>query len=268
MPADDTRGESSVRSAITAILDAVSRDPDLHENYVLKGGLALQLVFGSPRRSDDLDFNALQPTSNQITGDTRRHLLTFAERLNHALAATAEAYDFTRIATIRQRVSEEIPTLLTDVAFETYSGGKGHVKLQLTLSEIVCETIVQTVDGIDVHAASLEDIIAEKLKALLQQISRETVRSSDVFDIWYFTTAYARDIDPAVVSRYLLEKKKQWHSMPDLTKDQFRRKSVVEHSVQDYESLARQLPPTFDLVPFRTAYECVLRFVDRLELPR
>lgn len=267
MSVEDTTGGQSLRAAIMAVLDAVSRDPDLHENYVLKGGLALQLVFGSPRRSDDLDFNALQPTSNQITGDTRRRLLSFAERLDDALAATAGAHDFTSMATVRQRVSDEIPTLLTDVAFENYSGGKGHVKLQLTLSEIMCETIIRTVDGLHVHAASLEDIIAEKLKALLQQISRETVRSPDVFDVWYFTTASTREIDPSVVTRYLLEKKKQWHSMPDLTKNQFRRKSVVQHSVQEYEALARRLPPSFDLVPFRAAYECVLRFVDRLELP-
>lgn len=268
MSVEDTTGGPPIRRAITAVLDAVSRDHELHENYVLKGGLALQLVYASPRRSDDLDFNALQPTSNQITDDTRRRLLAFAERLDDALGATAGAHDFTSIATVRQRVSDEIPTLLTDLAFETCSGGEGQIKLQLTLSEIICETVIRTIDGLHVHAASLEDIMAEKLKALLQQVSRETVRSPDVFDVWYFTTASPLDVDPAVVTRYLLEKKKQWPSMPDLTKNQFRRKSVVQHSVQNYEALARLLPPTFDLVPFRTAYECVLRFVDRLELPR
>lgn len=264
---DHTAVSSPERRAIAAVLDAVSRDEALFKEYVLKGGLALQLVFGSPRHSDDLDFNAVHPTANEITDATSRRLLQFYERLDDLLSQTAARHDFQRLATSRQMLSKEIPTLMTDIDYATSGGDSGQVKLQLTLSEIVCDTAVKPYNGFEIHTASVEDILAEKLKALLQQITRDKVRSSDVFDVWYFSTRSEVEVDPALVTQYLLEKKKQWRTMPPLSKGQFRRKSVVQYSAQEYSDLARLLPDSFDLVPFREAYECILRFVDSLNLP-
>ena len=264
---DSSGGSSPERRAIAAVLDSISQDDALFSNHVLKGGLSLQLVFGSPRRSDDLDFNAVHPTASEITDSTTHRLLQFYERLDDVLARTAEKHAFRKLKTTRQKLSKEIPTLMTDIEYATEEGDSGNIKLQLTLSEIVCDTMVDSSNGVQIHSASVEDILAEKLKALLQQVTRDKVRSSDVFDVWFFTTQSKIEVDPARVTQYLLEKKKQWRTMPPLAKGQFRRKSVVQHSAEEYADLSDQLPPSFELVPFREAYECILRFVDRLDLP-
>lgn len=255
------------RTAIMAVIDAVARDHALHEQYVLKGGLALQLAFGSPRRSDDLDFNAVHPSANEITDATKRELLSFADRLDEALRSTAPEYGFDRIAVDAKRPSEEIPALLADVAFAMGKVHDGRVKLQLTLSEVICASEIRRVHGLPLHTASLEDILSEKLKALLQQITRETVRSTDVFDLWYFTSQSDASVNPERVTRFLLKKCEQWVDLPPLEKSQFKRKSVVRHSAQEYENLKTLLPAEYPLASFREAYECVIRFVNLLDLP-
>lgn len=257
----------AARRARTAILHALSATPSLHDPYVLKGGLALQLAFGSPRTSEDVDLNAVEAVSPRITDETGTHFRDFVRRLDAALAGVRAAYAFRTLETRSSRLSREIPTLLTDVAFVAESGDDGVVELQLTLSEIICETVRRTVEGIPLHLASLDDILAEKLKALLQQITRDKVRSSDVFDIWYFSEVSPLPVDPDVVSDCLIRKSRQWRDMPPLAKSQFRRKSVVAHAAANYAALPAQLPESFAVPAFRDVYACILRLVDLLALP-
>src|SRR5690625_7983708 len=78
--------------------------------------------------------------------------------------------------------------------------------MQVTLCEVVCETRTATVDGVRVHAASLEDILAEKLKAMAQQVDRGITRSADVFDLWYYARQTVPAPDVQLMRRFLRKK--------------------------------------------------------------
>lgn len=248
------------------VFEAIARDDKLFHGYVLKGGLALRLVYGSPRYSSDLDFNAVSPTANTITDETSRTLLGFCRRLDAALRMPARMNTVEQIETADIRLSTEIPALLGHLAYTTREGWSGAIPMQVTLSEIVCASEVGDMGTVPVHVASLEDIIAEKLKALLQQVPRDTVRSSDVFDVWYFTTQAENKVRPEDVTPILLEKRKPWPDMSQLSKSRFRADEVVAYSEAEYDELMDRLEPGADSVGFSEAYRAVLEFVNRLDL--
>lgn len=253
--------------ATRAILDAIGRTPPLYDPFVLKGGLALHLGFGSPRRSHDVDLNAVTPVARQITEETMDRLCSFRHQLNEALDTVRAEYDFESLETQAGTLSKEMPTLMTEVRYRSAGGREGAVQLQVTLSDVVCDTVRRTIRGIPLHLPALEDIIADKLKALLQQAPRDKVRSNDVFDVWYFAEVSPLPVDPAVVTDYLLRKSRHGVKIPAPSKRHFRRKSVVAYSASSYDELAALLPDGIDLPPFRDAYAAVLGFVDRLDLP-
>lgn len=255
------------RHAVHTVFDAIARQEELHTGYVLKGGLALWMVYGSPRRSDDLDFNAVVPAANVITDETSRLLLEFCRALDAALDDVLPTRDLEQIQTADVRLSTEIPALLGQIVYAANSGWSGAIPMQVTLSEIICATDVCESGGIPVHVASLEDIIAEKLKALLQQVPRKTVRSSDVYDLWYFTSAAENIVRAEDVTPILIEKRKQWPGMTSISKHLYREAALVEYSMAEYEEIGDSLEPGAEFVPFTDAYERVLEFVDRLQVP-
>ena len=248
------------------IFEAIARDEKLFNGYVLKGGLALRLLYGSPRHSSDLDFNAASPAANAITDETSRTLLDFCRRLDAALRAPTPVNAIEQIETADIKLSSEIPALLGQLAYTTREGWSGAIPMQVTLSEIVCASEVRTLRGVPVHVASLEDIVAEKLKALLQQVPRDTVRSSDVFDVWYFTTRAESKVRPEDVTAVLLEKRKQWPGMEQLSKSRFRADDVIAYSEAEYDELVDRLEPAVEFVSFQEAYGGILAFVNQLDL--
>jgi predicted nucleotidyltransferase component of viral defense system len=57
--------------AIRAVLQALSLDDFLQEQFVLKGGNALKFAFDSPRSSVDVDLSSTEPYPNQEDQETR-----------------------------------------------------------------------------------------------------------------------------------------------------------------------------------------------------
>lgn len=255
------------QNAVHAVFRAIATHEDLHGGYVLKGGLALWMAYGSPRSSTDLDFNAVAPTANVITDATSRVLLDFCRKLDAALKDCTPMQELEHLETADVELSTEIPALLGHIAYGASDGWSGAIPMQLTLSEIICATEIRQSRGIPVHVASLEDILAEKLKALLQQVPRDTVRSTDVYDLWYFTSQAENRVRAEDVTPILVEKRKQWPAMPAVSKSKYRSEDLIEHSQAEYAAIGDLLEPGARFVPFEEAFEHVLAFVDQLQVP-
>lgn len=253
--------------AAHAVFDAIARHDRLHRGYVLKGGLALWMAYGSPRRSSDLDFNATVPAANAITEETNSELLDFCRDLDGALKEIIHIRKFDHIGTADIKLSTELPALLGQIIYAANDGDSGATPMQLTLSEIICATEVRESEGVPVHVASLDDIIAEKLKALLQQVPRDKVRSADVFDVWYFTARAEKRVRAEDVTAILLEKRKQWPAMPMISKSQYRSEDLIEYSKAEYEKIDDLLVPGAEFVPFEEAFDQVLDFIEQLQVP-
>src|SRR5690606_28802 len=110
--------------ALYAVLHAIALEPLLARDYVLKGGLALRLIYGSPRRSDDLDLSSAKPFTAEVTDEKNEFLLAFCDLLDAALADVEERHGFTGMHVREQTLSTDIPALLGSVGYHELSNGE------------------------------------------------------------------------------------------------------------------------------------------------
>jgi hypothetical protein len=116
---------------------------------------------------------------------------------------------------------------------------------------------------------TLEDVLAEKLKALAQQSVRPSAagRASDVFDVWYFTTDSERHIDRDKVAVFLKEKVTRWPAMLPIVRSAFDHPYVRERAHEGFDALRESIAPGASFPSFEEAFACVRAFVDTIALP-
>ena len=163
---------------ITLLLDSIAHSPFLDKHLVFKGGTALRKVyFRHYRYSEDLDFTLTKPLpENEIR-----------ENLDHALEYLKKEYntDF-RIKDFHSR------KWFSDIKIQ-FIGIKGE-KNTITMDLMSDEVIVDDTKDMAImnpyydkafraRVYSLEEIVAEKLRSLLQR-----TRVRDYYDVWYLLT--------------------------------------------------------------------------------
>lgn len=265
------------RFAQYGLLRAFSYSQELSDALVLKGGNALNAFWIPNRSTKDLDFSfkraaiSLGTFEAKLKGTFRRvqnelgiifHVSTggnnedenppegppfHVTRLNIAYALEGE-YDLAR----RLEAGEQLP-----------AGSPNLVPIEISTGECVCEMVSVGVDGLyDLQVCSLEDIMAEKLRSLLQQVTRSTGRKQDILDLVVILRSGSFSFDVEKVSRYL-RAKAPLRGVKAL-KSEFRSPKVKEQASIDYETL-RGTAKTF--VPFEEAFADVLALVESLSIP-
>ena len=248
-----------------AVLAALRADPALR-GYVLKGGLVLQHVYGSPRASLDVDLNHAEPHENAITDANTAALGDACGRLGAALADAAGGLGLASARLEVEKWSRLLPTVFARAHVEAEGGRAGSVEVQLTLSERVCYSALGRIDGVPVRVATLDDVVADKLKVLLQQRRRHQVRHSDVFDLWFALARAPFVPDPGAVRDALLTKFEAWPAYLPLRAGAFGQPGVRTFAEQGYRAL-RAEQPDLPFAPFDVVWDEVGRFVGAMDLP-
>jgi len=248
-----------------AVLAALRADAELARDYVLKGGLVLQHVYGSPRVSADIDLNHAEAHVNELTEAHRQTLEAVCERIDAALQQTAPDFglDAARLRIVKW--SELLPTVFAEVDARA-EDAEASVEVQVTLCERVCHTVLGRIDGVPVLVSTLDDLVADKLKVLLQQHRRHEVRHSDVYDLWYALARAPFVPDPATVREALLTKLASWPEYLPLRADAFRQPGVEAFAEQGYRAL-RAEQPDLPFAPFDVVWDAIQAFVDAMGLP-
>ena len=258
------------QQARLATLAALRRYDDLARDYVLKGGLVLEHVYGSPRVSDDIDLNHAQAHPNDLTEANVQALRDVCARLGDAVAETAGAFGLRHAELHVVKWSRLLPTVFADVRYRAEPDGgepaEGAIEVQVTLCERVYDTVLARIDGVPVLASTLNDLVADKLKVLLQQRRRHKVRHSDVFDLWYALAKAPFVPDPQTVRDALLVKMESWPEYLPLTAGAFRQEAVRTFAEQGYRSL-RAEQPDLPFAPFDVVWNEIQAFVDAMGLP-
>lgn len=243
-----------------ATLAAVASTPELFFEYVFKGGLALRYGFGSPRRSSDLDFDAVRDFGRDVTEEKDRTLVHVCHAMNRGLAETAPRFGLGSVYVQRKRLSDEIPTVMTQIGYDEEASVRPPfeqwVEMQVTLCEVVCETTVKEVEGVPIHVPVLEDILAEKLKAMAQQVDRARARSMDVFDIWYFTRRSELPVDVEKVGDFF--RRKIAPLGIEASRGLFADDLMRAFSGNDYAAVAEDLSDGLTLPSFEEAFGAVI----------
>lgn len=147
-----------------------------HVGLHFKGGTALRLVYGSPRFSEDLDFN-----SDLTEAETRTRLLaTVSDLALFGVNAVARNQR-------RTRSSWGFDLSYAGPLFDgrTITKGKLRVDVSLRTEPVdLARSLVQPayddVEPFMISVLSLEHILAEKVRALLVR-----AKPRDLYDVWF-----------------------------------------------------------------------------------
>ena len=201
------------------ILAGISRAPVLRDTLVFKGGTGLRkCYFGDYRFSEDLDFSTLKgiPTGNEIE-ELIREVCGTAVRLLDEYAPveiTCERY------TEREPHPGGQEAFAIRARFPWHSRLQTRVMVEVTMDERVLlpaeqrQVIHEYGEPLnaEVKVYSLEEIVAEKLRALLQQAEMlerrgwSRSRARDYYDLWRVLDAYRDQMDLAGFDSLLREK--------------------------------------------------------------
>lgn len=263
--------------AIRAVLQALSRDDFLRDHFVLKGGNALKLAFDSPRSSVDIDLSSTESYPNQDHQETEHLRDKVVDRLSQALSHTVPEYHYETMVVQSTEIKppnlpqRKFPALEIKVGYTELEDRdppySDVVKLEMTLNETVCEAEYRSTEGFELHVSSLDDIMAEKLRALLQQVIRNRYRPGDVFDIWFFSTRAPRALDKDRIARFLQEKSEGKVGDGPVSRQMFYHPDVRSRAQEGYAEISERIPDSIPLPPFDEAFGQVLGFVEELDLP-
>lgn len=179
------------RQVIHILLAAIASIRPQYALY-LKGGLLLGLAHNSPRMTTDVDLTAGFQPHKDIAAEIRKKL---DRALPEAAARLGYVGTQTRVHAIRKlpkkHAIEEARFPGLKITVEHVSAG-GHrytdripVDISFNEPKLGSIDILDIGGGIELHAYSLVDVIAEKYRALLQQPHRRKRRRQDVYDIHF-----------------------------------------------------------------------------------
>lgn len=264
--------DAAFRQAVHTLMFAISRADSLRAHMIFHGGLLLAIRFQGIRHTKDIDF---------VTSDKRNQLdeECFVASLNEELVIAGENLPYgldCRIQSYRLKPpgdNRNFQSLKIGMGY-AYKGASGHRRLLKGESPTVIEIdysfneinqqidTIQLVEGGNILAYSLPDLVGEKYRAMIQQKSRNRRRRQDAFDIyWLLKSGYLEDSGLTVrVHRSLLMKAES--RKLTVNKNSLGDEEIIERSKAEYATLADEIDG--ELPPFEEVYSIVKNYYEAL----
>lgn len=262
--------EARARFAQYGVLCAVSRSRSLRGCLIFKGGNALDFLWQPNRSTRDLDFSIVDSgtiSHEQIEGPLRSALQSIERELGIL-------YNLNKVERRPPGGDKNFPSYRVTIGFafptdtpptrrrlrEGYSPRV--IPLDISTNDPVCDATEMQLNQSDrIHVCTLEDIAAEKLRALPQQPIRNRYRRQDVLDLALILPR--KELNLGSIATYLATKAEARGIIP--TRAAFREPEIMERARFEYDELAVTTRERF--LPFAEAWEIVLQFVDQLDIP-
>lgn len=262
--------EARARFAQYGVLCAISRSRSLRGCLVFKGGNALDFLWQPNRSTRDLDFSIVDGgtiSQEQLEGPLRRALQSVERELgilyNLNKVKQRPPGENRSFQSYQVTIGFAYPTDTASTRKRLREGFSPRViPLDISTNDPVCNATEMQLNGSDrIQVCTLEDIAAEKLRALLQQPIRNRHRRQDVLDLALILPR--EDLDLGSIAAYLATKSQARGITP--TRSAFRDPEILERARFEYDGLAVTTRERF--LPFSDAWAIVLRIVDQLDIP-
>lgn len=249
------------RQASDLFLNALAQTPTVGDTIFLKGGVLMGLVYGSFRQTADLDFTSTLPPTSDIND--------FRSDLDLAMRRVAPLLGYPdlvcKVQTIKKRPrpnlfeGADFPALELSIGYAIRGTREEESLARNNSSRVLRADISYREDvyswdfvrlgenGALLRAYSVYDLIAEKLRALLQQIVRNRRRRQDVYDLAFILED--RKFDEGEKEQILRTLKKKCATrsiLPDI--NSLSDPKVEELAREDWDTLKLELDvlPKFD----------------------
>lgn len=266
--------EARRRFAQYAVLQAIADSRTLGSILVFKGGNALDFIWQPNRSTLDLDFS-VDPARSEVALTEA----TLKDLFDRSLDAVGRRLGMTfGVHQVEQQPPGPNRTFIT---YEVTIGyilpddtrlreriAKGHrntqiIRVDISLNEPICAAEIVALDGRRrLRVSTLEDIVAEKLRALLQQPIRNRYRRQDLLDIAVILRERP-DLDRALVAAFL-QRKAAARNVP-VSRAAFRQPEIAVRAAQDYGALQPTTRALF--IPLDDALASLYELVDTLAVP-
>ena len=138
------------------------------------------------------------------------------------------------------------------------------IRLDVSINEVICGTVETSIDEThELTVSSKDDIVAEKLRSLLQQPSRKRYRPQDLLDIAVLLRLESAEINAKSVSEFLLKKSIERRIV--VSRKAFSDSEIRRRAESGYESLEKTT--RYKFIPFADAWDTLQKFVADLEIP-
>lgn len=270
------------RQATEVVLTAIGMAEPFSEHIFLKGGILMGVLYQSARNTGDIDFTTDLDPETQLPG-------VLEEALNKALPRASAELGYTdllsRVQSIKIRprrdslAKDTFPAMLIKVGYarrdslqeKHFNKGKSPTVVQMDISFNEPVSAIQVVklneeNATKIKAYSLTDLIAEKLRALLQQPSKKKNRRQDIYDIDLLIKGFEFDeTERDALLEAVLVKCKSRDIYP--SKDSLSAHEVRERAQAEWGTLALEIGEE-SLPDFNACFERVERFYRSLPWQR
>lgn len=250
------------RQLTEVFLTALSFAPSFRKSLYLKGGILMALAYESPRSTSDVDLTAIADPAE--TAAALRQELDRA--LQRATAALGLPDLVCRVQTAKPRPRPETfedaenPSLgLTIAAARRGSAEAARLeagnasrtlRVDITFKEPVGSFQILGIGSAErrIRAYSLTDLVAEKLRALLQQPARNRYRRQDVYDVVLLVQRFDFDEEERTTILLALREKAAARALP-VGRSSMANPEVAVRARADWPTLAQELDgplPDFD----------------------
>ena len=273
---EELRPERKVfRQAVQLVLRAIAQSPSLSAIMIMKGGLLLAVRYHSSRFTRDIDFS----TSKRLQEFDVPMLLTGIEKALTSVSAVNEHAMALRLQSHEikppNRPGVNFPTLQMRIGYasrmeprslkrlEATTGSTQVVQVDYSFNEWASGTEQQDVDGGHLLIYPFHDLVAEKLRSVLQQPIRGQGRPryQDIYDLFLLLEIAVDDGDKSIILAKLFEASRDRHV--SVHKEALRDEQVIQLSREQYTTVLPDLV-SGPLPEFEVAYGVVQEFFEAL----
>ena len=265
--------KKNFREAVHIILTAIGQSTALRTKMIMKGGMLMALRYESSRFTKDADFSTrelyVQGNETELIAELDAQIALATAELPYDTSCRIQRSELKPVG-----ADKTFPTLALNIGYAPKSNARAMsrllakqsptiVQIDYSYNESVLDVeVLQLVDGAELRAYSLVNLMAEKYRSLLQQTIRNRNRRQDIYDLAlllnhvdHWTQSERTMLKSLIVAS--AEPKgiqAQANSMSD--------PKIMEMAAKGYEDMAAEVDgplPTFDDI-----YQQVLKFYEDL----
>lgn len=262
------------RQAVQLVLRAIAQSPSLSAIMIMKGGLLLAIRYHSSRFTRDIDFSTSKrfqefdvPTLLTVIGEA---LASVSADNEYAMALRLQSHEIKP----PNRPGVNFPTLQMRIGYASRleprslkrletTGSTQVVQVDYSFNEWASGTEQQEVDGGHLLMYPFNDLVAEKLRSVLQQPVRGQGRPryQDIYDLFLLLGTSVQAEDKSIILAKLFEASRD--RQVSVHKDALRDEQVIQLSREQYATVLPGLVAG-PLPDFELAYAVVQDFFENL----
>ncbi|WP_065392410.1 nucleotidyl transferase AbiEii/AbiGii toxin family protein [Photorhabdus namnaonensis] len=270
--AEAPKDRITFRQAVHIVLQAIASSDYLKPKMIMKGGLLLGIRYQSSRFTEDIDFSTAMKLADidqeEFLAELNESLLIVSGELPYQVTCAVQAvviqpknqYEKATFPSFNLKIGYARNTSCGEMKRLREKQCPNTIKIDYSLNEdsLHVDHITLT-DENEICAYSLTDLIAEKIRSIIQQVPRNRSRRQDIYDLNYlFNNVELDEVEMLSILTSLLYKSVGRLEPGVVNPATLDRADIKQHSEREYQTLTAEIEGM--LPEFDTAYERIRLF--------